>query len=772
MTICAIRVLPDVEDESSIDSLPRMETEMAQNRPVSSNRAKRSAGPRPAANTSLSPKEVFGILRRHLFLIFFMTLLGVAAGGGIWKLLQIKFPKYTARTYIQVLPPVETDPMTIGTRQVQPKVIYEHRQSIANLIKQQITFDELLKRDTVKETSWYQGFSGTPAQKDRKRFKYLKKHFGAYAHRDSDFVEVSMSCGKAQEAADITNEMLHLFLARRGVSEQREISERMTQLESRRDAVQREYNAAEQELDNIRSSYEMTDLERPLGSNFQHTITVRLNNLELQRDELAMMIRQLEADLANLEQLATGPITEQVEAAIESDPTMTALAQQLAFQEAELSGKLSRFGEQHRDVRRLRDSIEKTRQERERRKAELAEQTTRANLENAQDTLVVLRGRYEALEASRQEAEAEKKQLDLARVQYDKALKVRDERLARLDEIKAQIEKLKIMHDDPKTPKVLSVGDAPRPLEMVFSRQWWLWLPSATVLGLLLGVGLAFLIELANDLVRTPRDIDRYVNIPLLGVIPNASVDRQARRVNLAHVVRQAPYSVTSEAYRRCRTNLRLSAESHRSLLVTSGMTGDGKTSVTTNLAASFVASGKNVLLIDANFRKPSLYKLFPKQQIDDSAESFDFGLSSVLTHQCAPGEAVRSSGIEGLDIIDCGPAPANPAELLGGARMKELLREQRRNYDYIIIDGPPVLLVSDSKVLAGLVDAAVLVFNADTTARGAAQRAVRELREVDANVIGSILFGARAIRGGYFQEQFKSYKKYHKRAQLAGSTA
>jgi len=745
---------------------------MAQRRPVVSNRRARPAGPRPAATDSLTPREVFGILRRHIFLMFFLTLLGAAAGGGTWKLLQLKLPRYTARTYIQALPPVETDPMTIGTVQLQRDVLYGHRQSIANLIKQQRTIEELLTRDTVRETTWYDRFRGTPARKDRKRVKYLRKHFGAYAHRDSEFVEISMSCANAQEAADIVNEMLHLFLARQGVSEQREISARMTELEKRRDAIQAEYNAAEKDLDDTRAAYDLTDLERPLGRNFQHTITLRLNSLELQRDELALLIKQLEADLSNIEQLATGPVTEQIEYAIENDPTMTTLAQQLAFQEAELSGKLSRFGDAHRDVRRLRDSMEKTRQERERRKAELAELTRRANLENAQDTLIVLRERYEQLETSRQEAEAEKKQLDLARVQYDKAVKIRDERLARLDEIKAQIEKLRIMHDDPETPKVLSVGDAPRPLEMVFSRQWWLWFPSGTVLGMLLGIGLAFLIELANDLVRTPRDVARFVPVPLLGVIPNASEDRQARRVDLAHVVRLAPYSVTSESYRRCRTNLKLSgsAESLKTLLVTSGMTGDGKTSVAANLAATFVASDKTVLLIDANFRKPSLHKLFPKQEVEDSAENFDFGLSSVLTHQCAPGEAVRSSGIEGLGIVDCGPGPANPAELLGSPRMEEFLREHGRNYDYLVIDGPPVLLVSDAKVLAGLVDATVLVFNADATGRGAAQRTVRELDEVDAAIIGCVLFGARSIKGGYFQEQFKSYKRYHKRAQLAAS--
>jgi capsular exopolysaccharide synthesis family protein len=703
-----------------------------------------------------------------------LTLLGLAAGGGTWKLLQTKFPRYTARTYIRVLPPVETDPMTIGTVQVQRDVLYGHRQSIANLIKRQSTIEDLLERDVVKETRWYENFRGGPASKDRRRVKYLKKHFGAFAHRDSEFVEISMSCRSASETADIVNEMLQLFLAKQGVSEQREISERLTQLEKRQNDVQAELNAAEKGLDDVRTAYDLTDLERPLGRNFQHTITLRLNSLELQKDELDLAIKQLRADIANLEQLATGPITEQIASIVEGDAIMTSLANQLALQEAELQGKLSKFGDQHRDVRRIRDSIAEIKKKRELRKREIADLTRRGNLQRARDTLIVLQERFEQLEQRRQEAEAKKKQLDIARVQYDKGLKIRDERLARLDAIKEQIEKLKIMHDDPKTPKVLSVGQAPRPLEMVFSRQWWLWFPSGTVLGMLLGIGLAFLVELANDIVRTPRDIARYVRIPLLGIIPDASEDPQARRADLGHVVQQAPYSIVSESYRRCRTNLKLSGpvESSKTLLVTSGMTGDGKTSVAANLAAAFVASDKRVLLIDANFRKPNLHELFPKQRTEDSAGHFNFGLSSVLTRQCSSGEAVRSSGIEGLDIIDCGPAPAKPAELLESARMQSLLAEQRGNYDYIIVDGPPSLLVSDAKALAGLVDATILVFNARATSRGAAQRTVREFEEIGARIIGCVLFAAKSMKGGYFQEQLKSYRRYHKEARLGGSAA
>jgi len=121
------------------------------------------------------------------------------------------------------------------------------------------------------------------------------------------------------------------------------------------------------------------------------------------------------------------------------------------------------------------------------------------------------------------------------------------------------------------------------------------------------------------------------------------------------------------------------------------------------------------------------------------------------------------------LALIDSGQLPPNPAELLSTPQMEELIKEQRNNYDYVIVDGPPVLLVSDAKVLARIVDGTILVFNAGATRRGAAQRTIRELKSVDAKVIGCVLLAVKAMKGGYFHEQFRSYQKYQK-LQLASS--
>jgi capsular exopolysaccharide synthesis family protein len=707
-----------------------------------------------------------------MVLIIGLTIFGLVVGGvGCW-LLRTYLPKYTAKTYIEVLAPGQTDPMVMSPLPVQKDIRYGYRLSIASLIKQQRTLEDLLKRDTVTKTRWFSSVGNLP-----RRVRYLEKYLVAVAHRDADYIEVSMTCGDAKEAAAIVNEMVRMFISTQSTTKQAEVNAKLSELQTRKNRVEEELRAAEVAMDDVRKAWGISDIDWSVTHFIKHSVTLRLDQLELDKIDLELIIRQLEADIQVFDQLAKGPINVQIEHAIETDTVMTALATQLAYTDAQLASILSKFGENHREVRRLQELKDEISVRREMRSAELGEQTRQANLANAKDRLIVYKERFAELEKLRQDAAAKQRDLDSARVQYDQRVKIKDERVAMLDEIKQSIEKMRIIYGDPETPKVRGLGDALEPLQMLLSREWWLWLPGGTVLGFLFSIGLAFLLELADDKVRTPRAVSKYLHIPLLGVVPDASVDRDVRGVDLCRVVSLAPYSLISESYRQCRTNLKLSGsgESLKTLLVTSGSPGDGKTCVAVNLATAFVAENKKVLLIDANFRQPTSEKLFPRSdagRLDDEGLSVGFGLSSVLVGQCGAQQAIRSSGIEGLDIIDAGLLPPNPAELLGSVRMEEMLKQQRNNYDYIVIDSPPVLLISDAKVLAKRVDATLVVLNAAATHRGAAQRTFRELEDVDANVIGCVLLGAPALKGGYFQEQSKSYRRYQEKMQFAGAPA
>jgi len=744
---------------------------MVEEKPMVLNTRRGLAKPRPPVAVTLTPKEAFGILRRHILLIIILTVLGMAAGGGSCALLRRYLPSYTASTYIQVLPPGQSDPMAIVTPIVHNEIRYGHRLSIASLLKQQRTLQDLLRRDTVTKTDWYKRMGNVA-----KRVKYLQKSLRAFPHRDGDYIEVSMTCHDRKEAAAIVNEMVSMFVSSQGATKQTEVMARLQELERRRDDVDTQLRAAEASLADIRESSGITEIERPQGRYIKHTLTLVLDKLELEKSDLELAVTQLKADIEIYQRQAEGPITVQIEHIIEGDPVMIVLAQQAAFTEARLASLLTRFGENHREVRSVQELKDEIDLRREMRAGVIGEQTRRANLENGVDRLLIFQRRLEELKGLRDEAQSNKEDLDRARVEFEQRAMIRDERAETLDDIKLQIEKLRIIYADPETPKVRGLGDAPVPLQMVLSRQWWVWFPSGTVLGFLFSVGVAFLCELTDDHLRTPRAVARYLHIPLLGVVPDASEDSQVRGIDLSHVVSQAPYSLLSESYRQCRANLKLSGsgQSIKSLVVTSGSPGDGKTCVAVNLATAFVAEDKKVLLIDANFRQPTSEKLFPKTQGgglgNNEGLNVGFGLSSLLVGQCAAREAIRSSGIEGLDIIDAGLLPPNPAELLGSVRMEELLKEQRKNYDYIIVDSPPILLMSDAKVLAKMADGTVLVFNAAATRRGAAQRTIREIEEVNANLIGCVLLGVQAMKGGYFQEQYKSYRRYQQKLQLAGT--
>lgn len=739
------------------------------------------AGPaahRPAP-VALTPKEAYSILRQHILLIITLTILGFIIAGGTWFLLRRYRPKYTAQTFIRVLPPVEKDPMTFVPTMVNRDVQYGYRLSIANLIKQQSTLQALIKRDNIRETQWFRRFARyDPNDKIMnvnqcilKAFKDLKKRFSAFAHRDAEFVVLSMTCNNAQEAADIVNEMATLFLTSQGSTKRAEISAKLTKLEQRKNSVQSELVLAEKGMAEVRTRFEITDIETPSNRYILHTFEYLLNDLEIQKSRLVPLLEQARADMENYKELAVGPITEQVEDLIERDPTVIMLTQQLHLLEARRAGLLTKLGENHRVVRNIQEQINETRQRRQLRRGEIADQTRKANYENAQDRLIVLQNGYDELERMRLEAEKQKEDLDNARIQYDQRVAVRDERKQTLEEIKAQIVRYQIIHDDPETPKVQKVGNALAPLE-VSSPRWEFYFPVGTILGFICGIGLALALELLNELVRTPRDVARFLQIPLLSVVPDAAEDEQVRDIDLCHVVHQAPYSIISESYRRCLTNIKLSgsADSVKTLLISSGAAGEGKTSVAVNLAATFVAENKKVLLIDANFRRPSLQTIFSKTEVqDEQVRQSEFGLSSLLMGLCSYEDAKRSNVLEGLDIIDAGPLPSNPAELLGSYRMEQLIKDRRKNYDYIIVDGPPVLLVSDAKVLAKIVDSTVLVLNAGSTRRGAALRTIHELRAIDAPIVGCVLFAVRVLKGGYFHEQFRSYLEYQK-LQLARS--
>jgi succinoglycan biosynthesis transport protein ExoP len=295
--------------------------------------------------------------------------------------------------------------------------------------------------------------------------------------------------------------------------------------------------------------------------------------------------------------------------------------------------------------------------------------------------------------------------------------------------------------------------------------------------GLLVGVLACLLVERLDTRIHTPEDVAALLRLPTFGVVPDfrrlpangnggppATTGSSNGRdlVTLLH-----PASIVSEAYRSIRTNVLFSSPGSppKTILVTSSQAGEGKTVTTVNLAVSLALSGSRVLIVDADLRKPGCHR-----QMRVVREP---GLSSVLTGQCDLPEALVLSPLfsngngqalsaSAVYVLPAGASPPNPAELLGSRLMTQLLDTLKEQFDFVLIDSPPVLPVTDSVVMATKTDGVLLVVKGGEWGRDVVQKALGHLDAVRSHVLGVVLNCVDVTRGGspyyYYRHYYGGY--------------
>jgi polysaccharide biosynthesis transport protein len=255
----------------------------------------------------------------------------------------------------------------------------------------------------------------------------------------------------------------------------------------------------------------------------------------------------------------------------------------------------------------------------------------------------------------------------------------------------------------------------------------------AAFLGLALGIALAFLRERLEDRFKGREDVERLLAAPVLATIPRFSSKIQIDPDKL--VVRTEPRGAATEAYRSLRTNLEFvsSALGRNSFLITSPSAAEGKSVTAANLGLAFAQSDRRTIIISGDLRRPTIEKIFGLGKRD--------GLSNYLAGQSddLPGLIVNP-GIPHLRILPTGPVPPNPAELMTSPRLSQLIGDLEGACDILLIDGAPTLPVADAKLLGASVAGVMLVVNAESTRRGAADHARSELLKVGGNLAGVVL--------------------------------
>lgn len=274
------------------------------------------------------------------------------------------------------------------------------------------------------------------------------------------------------------------------------------------------------------------------------------------------------------------------------------------------------------------------------------------------------------------------------------------------------------------------------------------------IYGYFVGLIIILIFGAMNQTVSTNKELKKLLNVPMLGIVPQI---KQTKRRPYALVDDEKVGGQFVEAFRSFRNRFEREAGNNKKIfMVTSTIPNEGKSTAAVNLALSLAAKGRKVLLIDSDMRNPSIHKMLGLEN--------EKGLHEVLKEQCNLNEALQKISEQGLYVLPAGSATKDSADLICSAQMKELLNTVRDYADYVILDTPPVMVLSDSKALAGYMDGCIYVVRKETARIQSIKANIAQLAEAGVEIVGTVFNGSGGEEGGYSRSgKYGGYGKYGK---------
>jgi polysaccharide biosynthesis transport protein len=474
-------------------------------------------------------------------------------------------------------------------------------------------------------------------------------------------------------------------------------------------------------------------------------------------DQTVMILTSRLSDLEKMRNSEAGiTYTDTQRAAANQDPLVMNQRQQLKMLETELQSLRERgIKSTHREYKRIQAQIDSTSQK----LTDMTEETLSRNFDAEYDQFESELRSYQYQHAQFSE-DAEELRTELSDL---------NKTLAELDELDRRAKELITAQQDKKSTlddltmraslrnasRVQVVGPERRPNQPAFPKIIMM-VPAGVFLFTGLVGGLLFLREILDQRVKGPSDIALLPRTRVLGMIP-AVDEEDGRSQKTERIFVESPSSVVAEHYRQLRTTVikQMQRHQHRSLVVVGGMPGSGASSVVSNLGLACAAMDLNVLLIDGNFRRPALHRLF---ELNDGP-----GVADVLAGLVPFDDAIQHApGVAHLDVLTVGTAENRVYERLGGHQMGELLGSTDGKYDLVLIDVAPLMVSGDGMAVANRADASMLVVRAFGEKRGMVARLRNELGDCRAEMLGVLINAVRSAAGGYMRQNIRASRAYH----------
>ncbi|MDR0994643.1 MAG: polysaccharide biosynthesis tyrosine autokinase [Verrucomicrobiota bacterium] len=554
--------------------------------------------------------------------------------------------------------------------------------------------------------------------------------------RDTTLTQIRVTTEDPKRSAEIANEVANVYRERRLKAKRREIQRAIDAMSNEVRKQQERVEEAEAELERIRQEQGISLIGRgPMSIRVE---TQRIQMLEAERStaRVEMLVRKTRLDqLEGLE----GETLMDAAAYIVSDPTLLSIRQQLIDSHVGLQLILNNgvFGENHPDVLRLKGAVEELRRQ----------------LDSALDGLKAgLRADYEVARQKYEALDEELNAIKTAEIESEGTNYLPFNRAERnvsiqrdiLTALRARITQTGIEVEVPRTS--VDIVEEAEPPQRASSPLVVLNIFLSVVLGLMAGVGLAFFVEYLDVSIKTVDEVEKYLGLSVLAVIP-----QQSRPLTEA-----GQSSGQGEAYRGLRTSLALLAKEDKLNIfsIISGGVGEGKSTTLFNLAYVCAEQGSRVLVIDSDLRRPVQHKMVGLAN--------KLGLVNVLTGEKQLSEVIQETGVPNLWMIPSGRLRRGSLGIMNGPRLRTILDELKPNYDYILMDSPPILGVTDAAIISGEVDGVLLVVQYRKYPKIISLRAKRMIENAGGRLMGAVLNNINIMRDDYYYYYHYTTKKYY----------
>ena len=696
------------------------------------------------------PIDPVRLFRQNLRLLIAMSVVGVVLGLGVWASLRAFLPWFTSEAQLVVNPgvvdPYEAPDVQAGN--VNFPMLEASMRTEVMLIMSEGVLRDALDKPEVQSTNWYQSYENNTREA---REQLQEDHLSVFPVRDSQLITLKVRTRKENDPDKILSGIINVYLRKKRINKEETSSDVRRALVEERERAEEKIRRIQDRIREFTVVQKLTSLDVRASE-----ASINLRMMSQQNTELQLALDASKQTYKSLREFAAsgeeGEASAEAIAEVEARGDMLRIKYAIDMYQQQLEVARVKFGESHYTTKNIRIELAAYEDEYDRELGTNIREREAMMMAMARRSIDQYEGQIAALIPKMQESTQRMTDLNALLTQYEQleqdllmAMETREFAEAALSKVRLASERrdaIKVQLQSPATTPELTF---PRPEIVV---------PAVTIFILGAVTSLIFLREMADQRIKSPVDIGLLPDIDLLGVLPDVEEDPSGP-ITVERVVEKYPTGLMAESFRQVRTSIlsKMDRRGYKTLLVMSAQSGCGTSSVTHNLAASLAYNGRSVVIVDANFRRPSQHRLM--------GFANNRGLVEVLRNGSSVADALHP--VEGLNVsvLATGQASDAPPELLEGDSFRSLLSQLESQFDLVLVDAPPALLASDSQMLSRLVDAIVVVLRAGRDKRGMVERMLKQVDGQRADVLGVVLNGAYSSAGGYFRQSYRDFYRY-----------